>query len=237
MISRLLLGLVFAVTLPIAHANFGTTNMSQSLNYGLLNFSAIASKKVDNDQINATLTKTIQHQSSSQVANQITTTINQAIDLAKKYPNVQVSSGNQSTYPQYNKQQKITGWTGNASIVLQSTDIVATSQLIADLQNFLVLDDVNFSVSDKARHRIEQELMLQASKEFQQQAKALLPVWQARDYQLVNLQFSKGHDYSSYSPMMAVVEQTSSKSIERQNFQAGESTINVTASGTVQLVK
>lgn len=211
---------------------------TQNLNYGLLNFSATANKKVNNDQINATLTKNIQHASSNEVAKQIANTLNKAIEIAKKYPEIQISSGNQSTYPQYDKRQKIVGWNGNASIHLKSTDIVATSQLIADLQQFMVLEGVDFSVSDTTRHQVEQDLMLQASQSFQQQAKALLPAWQAHNYQLVNIQFSKGYDYQSYDamPVMAVAEASSSK-ISQQNFQAGESTISVTANGTIQLVK
>lgn len=240
LLPSVLVGMLLPLSsMAYASNTFGNPNMTQSLNYGLLHFSTTASKKVENDQINATLNKEIQHQSSSQLANQIATTLNKAIEIAKQYPEVKVSSGNQSTYPQYNKQNKITGWTGSASLHLQSTDIVATSKLIADLQSFMTLDNVNFSVSDNTRKKVEQELMLQASKDFQQQAKTLLPAWQAQDYQLVNLQFSKGYDYHDYDmPRMAMaVEASASAKVSQQNFQVGESTINITASGAVQLVK
>ncbi len=216
-----------------------TTTTGQSMQYGLINFSASANRKVDNDQINATMTKTVQNKSSAEVANQINLTLNQALQIAKKYPQVQVSTGNQNTYPQYDKNQKISGWTGSASLTLKSTDSVMASKLIADLQSTMTLDGLNFSVSDNTRKRIEQELMVEASKNFQNQATALLPVWQARDYQLVNLDFNQGGGYSPMPVMyarMANAESGAAK-VADQQFQAGESTITVTANGVVQLVR
>lgn len=214
-------------------------NLNNTLNYGLLNFSAEASRKVDNDQTNATMTKVVQDKSSTEVARRISETLNQAVIIAKKYPQVQVSTGNQSTYPQYDKNQKINGWTGNASLNLKSTDTVAISKLIAELQSFMTLDGINFSVSDNTRRKVEQELMVEASTAFQNQAKALLPVWNARDYQLVSLDFNRGGDYGGRGygvPMMAMASMKES-AVANQDFQVGESTITVTANGNVQLMK
>ena len=228
---------VSAATYPV-NPSPANSSMTHTLNYGLLNFAASASKKVSNDQINATLSKTVQNKSSSEVANQIATTLNQAVAIAKKYPQVQVSTGNQATYPQYDKNQKIIGWTGNASLNLKSTDTVAASKLIAELQSFMTVDGLDFSVSDAARKATEQELMMEASKNFQRQAQTLLPVWGAKGYQLVSLEFSQGGDYRApraYGSVM-MLEAASAK-VADQNFQAGDSTITVTANGTVQLVK
>ena len=164
--------LAVSMLLPLASlsANAATypagNTMTTSLNYGLINFAAAASKKVNNDQINATLNKTVQNKSSVEVANQIATTLNQAVVIAKKYPQVQVTTGNQNTYPQYDKNQKINGWTGTASLNLKSTDTVAASKLIAELQSFMTLDGLDFAVSDTLRKATEQELMIEASKNF-----------------------------------------------------------------------
>ena len=237
--------LAVSMLLPLASlsANAATypagNTMTTSLNYGLINFAAAASKKVNNDQINATLNKTVQNKSSVEVANQIATTLNQAVVIAKKYPQVQVTTGNQNTYPQYDKNQKINGWTGTASRNLKSTDTVAASTLIAELQSFMTLDGLDFAVSDTLRKATEQELMIEASKNFQRQAQTLLPAWGAKDYQLVNLDFSQSGDYRpmsrGYGGMLMAAE--ASAKVADQNFQAGDSTITVTAHGTVQLVK
>ncbi|MFP3366434.1 SIMPL domain-containing protein, partial [Pseudoalteromonas sp. SIMBA_148] len=84
-----------------------------------------------------------------------------------------MSTGQQRTYPRYDKNDKIIGWTGQANIDLKSTDFSATSQLIADLQETLVMDNLNFGVSDTKKDALEQKLMTEASRAFQQQAKSL----------------------------------------------------------------
>ncbi|MFW2176558.1 MULTISPECIES: SIMPL domain-containing protein [unclassified Moraxella] len=233
------LALTTLTSLPATAMPTGNAMTTNTLNYGLLNFSASASRKVDNDQINASLNKTVQNKSSSEVANQIAKTLNQAVSIAKKYPNVQVTTGNQSTYPQYDKNQKIIGWIGNANLNLKSTDTVATSKLIAELQSFMTMDNLNFSVSDELQKKVEKELTIEASKEFQEQAKALLPVWNARDYQLVNLEFNQsGGSYGrAYAQPVMMMAEAGSAKVADQNFQAGESTLSVTANGQVQLVK
>ena len=49
---------VSAATYPV-NPSPANSSMTHTLNYGLLNFAASASKKVSNDQINATLSKTV----------------------------------------------------------------------------------------------------------------------------------------------------------------------------------
>lgn len=208
------------------------------INYNLVNFSTTVSQKVENDEISVVMSKTLQNKSHTEVAKRITETLNQASLIAKKYPLVKILTGNQFAYPQYDKNQKIIGWQGSASLNLQSNDMTTTSQLIAELQSFMQLDDLSFSVSENKQKSVKQALMLEASKSFQQQAVALLPVWQAQSYQLVSLDFNGGDNFASYhksmgSEMMTVAEQ----SMPVQDFQAGDTTIQVTVDGVIQLIK
>ena len=55
---------VSAATYPV-NPSPANSSMTHTLNYGLLNFAASASKKVSNDQINATLSKTVQNKCKS----------------------------------------------------------------------------------------------------------------------------------------------------------------------------
>lgn len=239
--SAAVLGMLLPTALPAQAAPIPTattTMQNNTLQYGLVSFAASASRKVANDQINASLSKTAQNKSSAEVQNQIATTLNQAMAIARKYPQVQVTSGNQATYPQYDKNQKIIGWTGNATLNLKSTDTVAASKLIADLQAFMTMDNLVFTVSDAKRKEVEQALMVDASRNFQQQATALLPAWGAQSYQLVNVEFNQGNDYyprARVMPMMAAAKMENA--VADQDFQAGDTSITVTVNGTVQLVR
>ncbi|ELA08458.1 hypothetical protein MOMA_07851 [Moraxella macacae 0408225] len=227
------------MTLTInANAHNNAHSHASKPEHNLIGFSTNATQKVENDEVHATMSKSIWHKSSAEVAKRITETLNQAMMIAKKYPSVTVNTGSQSTYPEYDKNQKISGWTGRATLQLKSSDTVAVSQLIADLQNFMQLSGLDFSVSESKQKAITQTLMIDASKAFQQQAKNLLPVWNATDYQLVSLDFTQGsgHNYASYSKELAMPVATD-VSIPTQNFAVGESTISVTANGVIQLVK
>ncbi len=236
--KSLLIGGLFFSSIAMANPNLTTGNAS-TMHYDLLNLSATVSKKVENNQIDATLSKVVQHKNTTDIANQLNQTINQALVIAKKYPQVKVTTGYQTTYPRYDKNQKIIGWTGKASLNLNSTDTVATSKLIAELQDSMKIDDLNFSLSDEARKQIEEQLLVDVSKSFQSQAKNLLPVWQAKNYRLVNVSFRRQSDNYAM-PMYAarsIEVAAEASSVTEQNFQVGTSTISVTADGTIQLVK
>ncbi|AMT97040.1 MULTISPECIES: SIMPL domain-containing protein [Psychrobacter] len=210
---------------------------AETTGYDQLTFQAEVKEEVQNDEVRASLYKKAQATDSKTLASTLNTTINNAMRIAKRYPSVTVSTGQQSTYPRYDKNDKIIGWTGQANIDLKSTDFAATSQLIADLQETLVMDNLTFGVSDTKKEALEQKLMTDASRAFQQQAKNLTRAWDARGYRVVNVNLNTGSNYPRpmYSAMAMKAE--SADAVPRQNFESGNSTISVTANGTIELTK
>lgn len=100
--------------------------------------------------------------------------MNQAMMLAKKYPQVKVETGSQTTYPVYdNENRKLKEWRGRAEVQIESTDFKAASQLVSELQQNFQTESINFTVSDAQRKKVENELMIEASKNFQQRAQML----------------------------------------------------------------
>ncbi|MGP5372187.1 SIMPL domain-containing protein [Psychrobacter alimentarius] len=210
---------------------------AETTGYDQLTFQAEVKEEVQNDEVRASLYKKAQATDSKTLASTLNTTISNAMRIAKRYPSVTVSTGQQSTYPRYDKNDKIIGWTGQANIDLKSTDFAATSQLIADLQETLVMDNLTFGVSDTKKDALEQKLMTDASRAFQQQAKNLTRAWDARGYRVVNVNLNTGSNYPRpmYSAMAMKAE--SADAVPRQNFESGNSTISVTANGTIELTK
>ena len=206
--------------------------------YDQLSFQAEVKEEIANDEVRASLYKKAQATDAKTLATNLTTTINKALVIAKRYPSVTVSTGQQSTYPRYDKNDKIIGWTGQANIDLKSTDFAATSQLIADLQETLVMDNLNFGVSDSKKDALEQKLMTDASRAFQQQAKNLTRAWDARGYRVVTVSLNTGNNYPRpmYSSMN-MKEQAADASVPAQSFESGNGTISVTANGTIELTK
>lgn len=206
--------------------------------YDQLTFQTEVKEEVANDEVRASMYKKAQAADSKTLATTLNTSINNAMKIAKRYPSVTVTTGQQRTYPRYDKNDKIIGWTGQASIDLKSTDFAATSQLIADLQETLVMDNLNFGVSDAKKDALEQKLMTDASRAFQQQAKNMTRAWNARGYRVVNVNLNTGSNYPR--PMYSAMNMKAASadaSVPSQSFESGNSTISVTANGTIELTK
>jgi len=210
---------------------------AETTGYDQLTFQSEVKEEIQNDEVRASLYKKAQATDSKTLATTLNNTINSAMKIAKRYPSVTVSTGQQSTYPRYDKNDKIIGWTGQANIDLKSTDFAATSQLIADLQETLVMDNLNFGVSDTKKTALEQKLMTEASRAFQQQAKNLTRAWDARSYRVVNVNLNTGSNYPRPMYSAMAMKSPSADSVPSQNFESGNSTISVTANGTIELTK
>ena len=206
--------------------------------YDQLTFQTEVKEEVQNDEVRATMYKKAQASDAKTLATTLNTSINNAMKIAKRYPSVTVSTGQQRTYPRYDKNDKIIGWTGQASIDLKSTDFVATSQLIADLQQTLVMENLNFGVSDAKKDALEQKLMTDASRAFQQQAKNLTRAWDARSYRVVTVNLNtNNNNYPRPMYSMRAESAAMDSAVPSQNFESGNSTISVTANGTIELSK
>ena len=209
---------------------------TEKLNYNLINVQAEASRQVSNDQMNAVLYIERSHKQPAELANQITQIMNQAMATARKYPTVKVESGSQSTYPVYdNDSQKLKEWRGRAEVRVQSTDFKAASQLVSELQQNFQTQSINFSVSDAQRKKVENELMVEASKSFQQRAQMLRQAWNKSGYNLVNLNLNT-NSYFPQPVMRASMAKfaVAETAVADQDMAAGESKITVNANGTIQ---
>lgn len=100
------------------------------------------------------------------------------------------------------------------------------------------MENLNFGVSDAKKDALEQKLMTEASRAFQQQAKNMTRAWDARGYRVVNVNLNTGNNYPQpiYRTMNMKAE-AADASVPSQSFESGNSTISVTANGTIELTK
>lgn len=213
------------------------TANAEPTGYNQISFTSEVKTEVDNDEVQATMSKKAQAKDAKRLATTLNSAMNNAMKVAKRYPTVTVTTGQNSTYPSYDKNGKINGWTGQASINIKSTDLEATSELIANLQEDLVLGNLSFGVSETRQDEVEKQMLVKASKAFQQQAKTLTSAWGASGYNVVNVQLNTGSTY--YQPMResGMYAMKASADVPAQEFESGNSTITVTANGTIELVK
>ncbi|WP_227430580.1 SIMPL domain-containing protein [Psychrobacter sp. I-STPA6b] len=239
--KRMLHSLPQAIALStaiIATLGFSATSHAEPSGYNQISFSTQVQTEVENDEISASLYKQVQASTPQALATQLNSAMNQAIATAKRYPSVKVSTGQHHSYPRYDDNRKIIGWTGRASIHLTSTDLAKTSELIAELQNTLILNQINFGVSQSKQDRVEKELLTQASKAFQQQASSLASAWNASGYRVVSVSLNS---QGNYAPPMLMRNMAMSESENitppAPNFESGNSTLSVSANGTIELVQ
>lgn len=202
----------------------------------IIGFGVTAQTSVANDEATAIMTKTVSAKTAKELASKINPLINQAIVIAKKYPSVTVSTGHQHAHPEYSK-GKIVGVSGSASIHLKSQNTEELSNLMAELQSILLLENLSFDVSDGLRERTQAKLRDEAVHKFQVEAQSLVKAWGAKNYRLINAQMnshSSGYAKVSVSPMMAM--DAVAESAPSQNFEAGNSEINYQINGTIQLI-
>ena len=226
-----------ALLLSLALSTTAFAQSNETINYNLINIQAEASRQVSNDEMNAVLYIEKSNKQPTELANQINQLMSQAVQTAKKYPSIKIETGSQSTYPIYdNDSQKLKEWRGRAEIRIESTDFKNASQLISELQQNFQTQSINFTVSDAQRKKVENELVVEASKNFQQRAQTLSQAWNKSGYNLVNINLNTSNYGGQPVPRMAMMKASSnSLEIADQQMAGGESKISVNASGTIQL--
>lgn len=234
-VSTLLLGTLVANAALMSTAF--AAESSTTLNYNMANVQAQATRQVSNDQMHAVLYIEKNNKQPAELSNQITQLMNQAMALGKKYPQVKLKTGSQNTYPVYdNDNRKLREWRGRAEIKLESKDFKAASQLISELQQSFQTQAINFSVSDEQRLKVENELMVEASKNFQQRAQLLTQAWNKSGYTLVNLDLNTNNSFPQPYMMRASMAKTKAYDADAaQDVSAGESKITVNANGSIQM--
>lgn len=211
------------------------TQAADPLNYNIVNIQADATRQVSNDQMYAVLYIEKSNKQPAELATQINQLMTQAVNTARKYPAVKIETGSQSTYPIYdNDSRKLKEWRGRAEVRLESTDFKAASQLVSELQQNFQTQSISFSVSDAQRKKVENELMVEVSKNFQQRAQSLAQAWNKSGYNLVNINLNTSNYGGQPVPRMAMMKAASADAIPEQEMAGGESKITVSANGSIQ---
>lgn len=208
--------------------------------YQRVEFMTEVSREIANDQMNAVLSVELSDKDAGRLAQQIATLMNEAMKKAAAYPTVKATSGNQNTWPVYGESltssSKLESWRGRAEIRLESKDFKATSELIAKLQEKMQLNGINFSVSQEARRKVEDNLTAEAIAAFRARAEKITTAWNAKGYRLVYMNLGSAGNPMPYQPMMRMkTMDAAAESVPAQDMAGGETRLIVTVSGSVEL--
>ena len=199
--------------------------------YNRVDFQVEAAREVANDLLTATLSVDIQDKQPARVAQQMNAALNKALKKAAAFGAVKASSGNQQTFPVYGKNNQIEGWRGHGEIRIESRDFKAAGELIMQLQSGMQLSGVQFGVAPETRAQIEDALIAEAIKAFQQRAETIRAALGAKSYKTVHLGIGGGMPHPPMPMLRATMAETA---IPTPEFAGGESRMTVQINGTIE---
>ena len=195
---------------------------------------ASATATVANDRMQAALRAEADNASAAAAANQVNAAIGRALATAKSVPTAKVATAGYSTF-QVSDKANAQRWRVMQTISLESSDFTAAAALITRLQDEggLLLSSMTFSLSDKARHDVEDSLTQQAIKGWQERAQRAaqglgFDAWRPGH---VTVQTEGGRVY----PMPRMQALGASSSAAPVAVEAGTSEVTVTVSGEAVL--
>ncbi|QEL56003.1 SIMPL domain-containing protein [Chromobacterium paludis] len=201
-----------------------------------LNLSANAQREVPNDELSATLYVQQSNNKAAALADKLNRVTNEGLALGRGFKDVQLSSGSYNTWPSYDKNGKITGWQGRSEILLKSSNFTEAAELIAKLQQTMLLQGVQFGVSDKARRKAEQEMIPEAIASLKGQAEVAA---KALGKSVVNIQQldigQQNHGFRPPVMMMKAAMGGAEANVSQPDLQPGQSQLQLQVSGKVEL--
>ncbi|MBA4265285.1 MAG: SIMPL domain-containing protein [Comamonadaceae bacterium] len=222
-------GLAAAQPSQPSHPSFQPSNV--------VSLSATGETDVPQDLLTLSLRTTKEGSSAAAVQNELKGAMDKALSLAKaqeKKDLMEVRTGQFSLYPRYGKEGKIAGWQGTAEMLLEGTDFALVSSTAGKLDT-LTMSSASFSLSREARQRIEKEVEAQAIERFRARASDVAKGFGFASYVLREVSVSSTDDGGMpVHPRMMAME-AKGMSDASIPVAAGNSTVRVTVSGSVQL--
>lgn len=203
----------------------------------IVHLRASVQKELPNDEVNASLFIQDQHAQAGVLADKLNKLLNRAGSEVKAYPAIKLEQGQYQSWPVYDKNGKIQSWNGRASIQLQSRDFTAMANAIAQLQKYLLLENIQFGVADETRKAAETALIPLAIADLKSQAQATAKALSRQQIDFQELTFGNAHPESPPIMYRAKATMTVSETadVTTPQWQSGSSSMSLTINGKVLL--
>lgn len=200
----------------------------------VVDLSAEASLAAANDLFVASLYVERDGRDPAALADEVNREIAAALATARERKEVKVQSDGTQTWPIHGKEgRRIEGWRMRSAIRLESRDAGALSALIGALQSRLALAHIGMQPAPETRRKIADEAMVAAIRNFEERAGVIAGALGKR-YRMRQLSVSEAGGAPVYARMRsapAMMAEASPAPIE-----AGETLVNVSVSGSIELI-
>ena len=199
-----------------------------------IELSAQASASVVNDLGRANAYVELQDSDPAKLAKQVNARVSEALAVTKAYPNVKVRSSGTYTYPVYGKTDRaIETWRMRSEISLESRDIASLSELVGKLQGIAAISQLNVEAAPETYKKAEDEAMVEAIRAFQARA-AIAAQALGKRYRIayLNVGANNPRPYTAQRNVRSLAMSSPAPA----PIEVGESTVNITVSGAIELI-
>jgi predicted secreted protein len=220
----------------VSICSLGATAQMMPPPQNVLQLTASGTVEVQQDLLSLTLTTTREGPDAATVQNQLKASLDAALTEAKKAAlpgQLDVRTGNFSLYPRYTRDQKISGWSGTAELVLEGRDFPRITSTAGRIQT-MTMGGVGFGLSREQRAKVEGEAQAMAIERFKAKATELARGFGFAGYTLREVSVNS-NDQGYPRPRMMAMEMKAAQADSPVPVEAGKSSVVVTVSGSVQL--
>jgi len=226
MISRMPVFIILLGQLFYAYAH------EPVVHYDHITLSAAASKEVPQDELQVTLYAMSDSEEAKTTADEVSTRIHKALSILNSESGISTQTGSFNTHPIY-KKQKITGWRSRQTLEVKSTNAKLLSQLIARVQNYVLLENIRYNVSEQVRQHTENQLIDKAMENFQHRARLVTSSLRREKYRLVDMNISTSHPRPHIMQARAMTSHEDAAAAPA--IQAGKQRIQVNINGKIEI--
>lgn len=232
--------LVLAAAVAAAACGVGSRAQAQAPGppHDVLTLAASAAIEVQFDVMAMTLSSTREGSDAAAVQAQLRQALDVALAEARKAVRpgqLDMRTGAFSLSPRYGNKGAITGWVGQAELVLEGRDMSAIAQLAGRLGT-LTVARVGYSLARDTRERVEAEATAQAITKFRARATDYAKQFGFTGYAVREVNVGTGEPVF-IQPMLRARAMASVASDESIPVEAGKATVTVTVNGSVQMTR
>lgn len=205
---------------------------------GVVALTASASVEVTRDLMAVTLSATREGTDASTVQSALKQALDAALleaRAAARTGQIDVRIGNFSMNPRYSPKGQLNGWQGTAELVIEGRDLTGIGQLAGRIQS-MTIARVAQGLSREQREKAESGVTAQAIARYRAQAAEVTKQFGYASYSVREVSVN-GNEQGGPEPMMMRAKVFAAAADAPLPVEAGQTSVTVTVSGTVQMLK
>lgn len=205
---------------------------------GVVALTATASVEVTRDLMAVTLSATREGTDASAVQSALKQALDAALLEARgaaRAGQIDVRTGNFSMNPRYSTKGMLNGWQGTAELVIEGRDLPGIGQLAGRIQS-MAIARVSQGLSREQREKAEGSVTAQAITRYRAQAAEVTKQFGYTSYAVREVSVNS-NEQGGPEPMMMRARVFAAAADAPLPIEAGQTSVSVTVSGTVQMLK